>query len=157
LPASPARDISARITTTVERVRSGVDLANKTDESLRLIASGMHDISGLVESIAGGASEQATSIQQVNLAINDMDGVTQANAAMVEEVTAAVRALSAETRALEEQVNRFRVDDVAMAPSTPVVPMRRAAAPAPASTRRAPSPVQGNLAVKHEDDDWSSF
>ena len=159
--AEAARDISARITTTVERVRSGVELANKTDESLRLIATGMQNISGLVESIAGGASEQATSIQQVNLAINDMDGVTQANAAMVEEVTAAVRALSAETRALEQQVNRFRVDDTGMAPTAPIVSMRRAAppvpAPAPAPMRRAPSPVQGNLAMKQDEDDWSSF
>ncbi|WP_322964019.1 methyl-accepting chemotaxis protein [Sphingomonas fuzhouensis] len=155
--AEAARDISARITTTVDRVRSGVELANKTDESLRLIATGMQDITGLVESIAGGASEQATSIQQVNLAINDMDGVTQANAAMVEEVTAAVRALSGETRALEDQINRFRVDDVAMAPSAPVVPMRRAAPAAAAPARRAASPVQGNLAVKQDDDDWSSF
>ncbi len=159
--AEAARDISARITTTVERVRSGVELANKTDESLRLIATGMQNISGLVESIAGGASEQATSIQQVNLAINDMDGVTQANAAMVEEVTAAVRALSAETRALEQQINRFRVDDTGMAPTAPIVSMRRAAppvpAPAPAPMRRAPSPVQGNLAMKQDEDDWSSF
>ncbi|MEJ8630537.1 methyl-accepting chemotaxis protein [Sphingomonas sp. I4] len=155
--AEAARDISARITTTVDRVRSGVELANRTDESLRLIASGMHEISGLVESIAGGASEQATSIQQVNLAINDMDGVTQANAAMVEEVTAAVRALSAETHALDDQINRFRIDEMAAAPSAPIVPMRRAASPAPAPVRRAAAPVQGNLAVKPSDDDWSSF
>ncbi|MDZ7281785.1 methyl-accepting chemotaxis protein [Sphingomonas sanguinis] len=155
--AEAARDISARITTTVDRVRSGVELANKTDESLRLIATGMQDITGLVESIAGGASEQATSIQQVNLAINDMDGVTQANAAMVEEVTAAVRALSTETRALEEQVNRFRVDEAAASSFAHAVPMRRAAPPAPAPARRAASPVQGNLAMKQDEDDWSSF
>ncbi len=155
--AEAARDISARITTTVERVRSGVELANKTDESLRLIATGMQDISGLVESIAGGASEQATSIQQVNLAINDMDGVTQANAAMVEEVTAAVRALSAEARALEEQVNRFRVDETVTARAAPAAAMRRPIAAAPAPVRRAPSPIQGNLAVKQDEDDWSSF
>lgn len=155
--AEAARDISARITTTVERVRSGVELANKTDESLHLIATGMHDIAGLVESIASGASEQATSIQQVNLAINDMDGVTQANAAMVEEVTAAVRALSTETRSLEEQIGRFRIEGGVAAPSAPVVAMRRpAAAPAPAPRRMA-APVQGNLAVRQDEEDWSSF
>jgi methyl-accepting chemotaxis protein len=155
--AEAARDISARITTTVDRVRSGVELANKTDESLRLIATGMQDITGLVEAIAGGASEQATSIKQVNLAINDMDGVTQANAAMVEEVTAAIRALSAETRALEEQIGRFRIDEAAVAPSAPVMSIRRAAPASAAPVRRAASPVQGNLAMKQNDDDWSSF
>ena len=155
--AEAARDISARITTTVDRVRSGVELANKTDESLRLIATGMQDITGLVEAIAGGASEQATSIKQVNLAINDMDGVTQANAAMVEEVTAAIRALSAETRALEEQIGRFRIDEAAVAPSAPVMSIRRAAPASAAPARRAASPVQGNLAMKQNDDDWSSF
>lgn len=155
--AEAARDISSRITTTVERVRSGVELASKTDESLRLIATGMGEIAGLVGSIAGSASEQATSIQQVNLAVNDMDGVTQANAAMVEEVTAAVRALSSETRSLEEQINRFRVDGVAPAAAAPVVAMRRPAVQNGASPRRMSSAVQGNLAVKPDEDDWSSF
>lgn len=156
--AEAARDISARITTTVDRVRSGVELANKTDDSLRLIATGMQDIAGLVESIAGGASEQATSIQQVNLAINDMDGVTQANAAMVEEVTAAVRALSAETQALEEQIGRFRIEGGLPQPAAPVVAIRRPAAVSPAPRRMAaPVPSQGNLAVRQDDDDWSSF
>ncbi|WP_440979559.1 methyl-accepting chemotaxis protein [Sphingomonas pseudosanguinis] len=159
--AEAARDISARITTTVERVRSGVDLANQTDESLRLIATGMQEISGLVSAIAGDASEQATGIHQVNLAINDMDGVTQANAAMVEEVTAAVRALSGETRSLDEQIARFRIDGAAEAPAasapTFAPALRRAASPPSAPMRRAAPVSQGNLALKQDDDDWSSF
>ena len=152
--AEAARDISARITTTVERVRSGVELANRTDESLRLIATGMQEISGLVSSIAGDASEQATGIHQVNLAITDMDGVTQANAAMVEEVTAAVRALSGETRSLEEQIARFRIDGAEMGHTAPAIAPRRAA---PSSMRRAAPVSQGNLALKQDEDDWSSF
>ncbi|WP_312488903.1 methyl-accepting chemotaxis protein [Sphingomonas sp.] len=156
--AEAARDISARITTTVERVRSGVELANRTDESLRLIATGMQEISGLITAIAGDASEQATGIHQVNLAITDMDGVTQANAAMVEEVTAAVRALSAETRSLEDQIGRFRIDGTHAGHATPAVASPRAASvSSPAPMRRAAPMSQGNLALKHDEDDWSSF
>ncbi len=155
--AEAARNISARITTTVERVRSGVDLAGKTDESLRLIATGMKEIAGLVGAIAGSAAEQATSIQQVNLAVSDMDGVTQSNAAMIEEVTAAVRTLSSETRSLEEQINRFRVDGAVPVPLAPVAAIHRAPAQAAAPARRAPGTVRRNLAVKQDEDDWSSF
>ncbi|MET4897235.1 methyl-accepting chemotaxis protein [Sphingomonadaceae bacterium jetA1] len=156
--AEAARDISSRINTTVDRVRSGVELANKTDDSLRLIATGMQEIAGLVTEIAGGAAEQATSIQQVNLAINDMDGVTQANAAMIEEVTAAVRTLSHEARVLDEQVGRFQVEDGdAASPPRPAF-AAHPAAPAPAAIARRAMPMsRGNLAVKPDEDDWSSF
>ncbi|MDG6746478.1 methyl-accepting chemotaxis protein, partial [Staphylococcus aureus] len=145
--AEAARDISARITTTVERVRSGVELANRTDESLRLIATGMQEISGLVSSIAGDASEQATGIHQVNLAITDMDGVTQANAAMVEESNAAARSLAEEATDLAQVVQRFQTGNAA-----PIKQPAAAKAPRRAPAARTPM-VSGNLALTISEED----
>ena len=92
--ADAARDINARITNTVQRVRSGVELAQETDASLRAITSGIDEIATFVTKIADSAASQAASIGQVNVAIGEMDSATQANAAMVEEVTAACRLLT---------------------------------------------------------------
>ncbi len=157
--AEAARDINQRITATVGRVRNGVDLARQTDESLRGIATDINQIATIVTTIADSAAEQSSTIQQINTAIGEMDSVTQANAAMIEEINAAVGALGQETGTLEQQVNRFRVDDDRAAQR--VVPIRSAARPAsPAprpAPRSAPRPVRGNTAVQAQDDDWSSF
>ncbi len=148
--ADAARDINARITNTVQRVRSGVELAQETDTSLRAITSGIHEIASFVTKIADSAASQAASIGQVNVAIGEMDSATQANAAMVEEVTAACRLLTTETVTLEGQVNRFRVG-AAPEPAAPAAPARRA-------VRAAPAPVtRGNVALKAVEEDWSAF
>ena len=147
--ADAARDINARITNTVQRVRSGVELAQETDASLRAITSGIDEIATFVTKIADSAASQAASIGQVNVAIGEMDSATQANAAMVEEVTAACRLLTTETVTLESQVNRFRVGDVAEASPPPAAvrrPLRSAA------TGRATAAMK---TVAQED--WSAF
>ncbi|MDR6788247.1 methyl-accepting chemotaxis protein [Sphingomonas sp. BE138] len=148
--ADAARDINARITTTVQRVRSGVQLAQETDASLRAITTGIGEIASFVAKIADSAESQASSIGQVNVAIGEMDSATQANAAMVEEVTAACRLLTTETGTLEGQVNRFRVAG-----------QHEVASPAPPAQRRtAPRPVpqvRGNLALKGGSGDWDAF
>ncbi len=185
--ADAARDISRRITATVERVRNGVTLAGETHSSLGRVSESMTQITQLVNGISRNAGEQATSIQQINVAVADMDGVTQSNAAKIEESTAAVRQLGGDTDGLVQQIDRFRVPQdghaaprAAMpvaAPRIPPAAPRRAAAPVVPLNRpaRAPAPmshaalplaasaaqprVAGNLAVKldQDDDDWSQF
>ncbi|MEP9400782.1 methyl-accepting chemotaxis protein [Sphingomonas sp. VNH70] len=151
--AEAARDIDQRITATVDRVRNGVDLARQTDESLRGIATDINQIAGFVTAIAGSAAEQAATIQQINTAIGEMDSVTQSNAAMIEEINAAVGALGDETGTLEQQVNRFRVDDGA--DTGRIVPLRDER-PAAGPRRGRSIATHGNTAMKLEED-WSSF
>ncbi|MFK3889342.1 methyl-accepting chemotaxis protein [Sphingomonas sp. NPDC079357] len=149
--AEAARDINARITNTVQRVRSGVELAQETDTSLRAITRGIDEIATFVTKIADSAASQAASIGQVNVAIGEMDSATQANAAMVEEVTAACRLLTDETVTLESQVNRFRVAATPVAIRAPATPVRRA-------VRAAGVPVvRGNVALDAVNEDWSAF
>ena len=63
---------------------------------------------GLVAEIAASAQEQASGLGQVNQAVNQMDQVTQQNAAMVEQTTAAAANLKTEAEHLAELVGRFR-------------------------------------------------
>ena len=69
----------------------------------------MVDINGIMSDIASSAHEQATGLRQVNTAVNEMDQVTQRNAAMVEETTAASHALGAETEELTRLIGQYKI------------------------------------------------
>jgi methyl-accepting chemotaxis protein len=84
-----------------------VKLVAETGRSLERIAGKVSDINHAVAEIATSAQEQATSLQQVNIAVNHMDHVTQQNAAMAEESTAASRSLALETEQLSRMVMEF--------------------------------------------------
>lgn len=82
----------------------------QTGEALQSIMARVNEISDLIAEIAASASEQSTGLLQVNTAVNQMDQVTQQNAAMVEESTAASHALAQEAEQLQRAVSRFQVD-----------------------------------------------
>jgi methyl-accepting chemotaxis protein len=86
------------------------------------------EITGVVADIAGSAEEQATGLAEVNTAMGQMDRATQQNAAMVEESTAASRAVASETDELAQLTKRFNVG--AGPQRANVAPLRRAAPPA---------------------------
>lgn len=98
------------------------------------------------------AQAQALRVQQVNLAVGDMDKMTQQNAAMVEESNAAARSLVEEATDLSQVVQRFSAAHA----SQPAFAPKRAARSAP--TSRAPM-VSGNLALRIDEpqDDWAEF
>lgn len=79
----------------------------------------MGEINGLVSEIAQAAQEQSTGLEQVNVAVNQMDQVTQQNAAMVEESTAASHALARETTTLSELMAQFRLGSLGRAAPSP--------------------------------------
>ncbi|MDP9840277.1 methyl-accepting chemotaxis protein [Neorhizobium huautlense] len=107
--ANAAKDIKALITKSGQEVSSGVTLVQKTGESLTEIESRVHRINDHIHSIATAAREQATGLQEVNTAVNQMDQVTQKNAAMVEETSAATHKLSSEASHLFGLVSRFDI------------------------------------------------
>ena len=107
--ANAAKEIKALINTSAEQVREGVDLVGQTGSALQKIADQVVQINGLIRQISGSASEQAVGLKEINTAVNQMDQVTQQNAAMVEETTAASMALNEEAHALSTLVSRFQV------------------------------------------------
>ncbi|PYB77232.1 methyl-accepting chemotaxis protein [Rhizobium wuzhouense] len=146
--AQAAKEIKALITASGTQVSSGVALVGETGTALKAIGDYVVQINTLMDAIAGSAREQSTGLAEVNSAVNQMDQTTQQNAAMVEQSTAASAALAQEATRLRSLVAQFKL---AGAPSESRQVASRAAAD---QTRRAPAAVSGNLALKH---DWNEF
>ena len=107
--AEAAKEIKGLISTSTTQVDRGVNLVAETGKSLDRIMGQVTEINRVVTDIAAGAQEQATGLQQVNIAVNQMDQVTQQNASMVEESTAANHSLSQETDQLSSLIGQFRL------------------------------------------------
>ncbi len=107
--ADAANDIKARIKTSAVHVKSGVSLVAETGAALHRINDRVREIDALIASISRSAGEQSSALQQVNVAVTDMNLSTQQNAAMVEESTAAARSMSEEAQGLTRQVSRFKL------------------------------------------------
>ena len=106
--AEAAKEIKTLIASSSAQVQRGVKLVGDTGAALDDIVGKVAEIDGLISDIARSSQEQATGLNQVNSAVNQMDQVTQQNAAMVEEATAAAAGLKSEANALAALVGRFR-------------------------------------------------
>ena len=115
--ADAAQSIKALITTSAEQVGAGVELVSQSGAKLGGIVRQIGEISALVGDIAGSALRQAESLGQINGAMGEMDRMTQQNAAMVEQSSAATRSLSSEAVRLTELVATFRTGDTASGPA----------------------------------------
>jgi methyl-accepting chemotaxis protein len=130
-----------------------VTLVGEAGDALRRIAASVNGISDHVSDIASSAQEQSTSLTEVNGAMMQLDQVTQQNAAMFEETTAASQSLVAQADALSERMARFRIGRD-FATGRTARPAARLEPPRPAS---AVMPVAGPLALKPAEDDWEDF
>lgn len=107
--ADAAREIKTLIASSGERVAAGVRLVGQTGEVLEVLTGKVTEISVLVADIANSAKEQSVGLSGINNAVNQLDQVTQQNAAMVEESTAASHALAEEATALATSVAHFEI------------------------------------------------
>ena len=105
--ADAAKEIKGLINASTTQVGEGVRLVGATGESLHGIADQVSRIATLVSEMAASAQEQATGLAEVNTAVNQMDQLTQQNAAMVEQSTAASHALREESGAMTAAVRSF--------------------------------------------------
>lgn len=110
--ASAAKEIKTLISTSSVQVQTGVDLVSATGSSLNDIVEQVVRMSLTITEIAESAREQATSLKEVTGAADQMDKVTQQNAAMVEETTAAAQNLTQETENLATMMGRFRTSNI---------------------------------------------
>ncbi len=152
--ADAAKDIKQLITTSSSQVGEGVTLVGETGALLERIVTRVGEVSGLMHEIAQSAESQASNLQQVNTAVSEMDRMTQQNAAMVEQSTAAARSLADEAAELTRLVAHFRTGSEAAQPQAAAIRLpafRKSAAPVPAT--------HGNLALKSTggDEDWTEF
>ncbi|WP_269388387.1 methyl-accepting chemotaxis protein [Hoeflea alexandrii] len=152
--AQAAKEIKDLIRNSSVEVEGGVRLVSETGEALKAIESYIVTVNEHMNAIAHAAKEQSVGLSEVNTAVNQMDQVTQQNAAMVEESTAASVSLQDEAGRLGSLIGQFRLSGSASGHSAALRQTARVMAEPSSSSRRS-APVQGNLAVKAEE--WSEF
>ncbi|MFN3718750.1 MAG: methyl-accepting chemotaxis protein [Rhizobium rhizophilum] len=154
--AQAAKEIKELIRNSSEEVKNGVKLVSETGEALKTIQDNIVAVNDHMQAIASSAREQATGLSEVNSAVNQMDQVTQQNAAMVEESNAASATLATETQRLRQFISRFTLGKHYTGQGRDA--SRNVAAPTQVSgQRRAPGrpmAVHGNTALK---EDWQEF
>ncbi len=140
--AEATKEIKVLISASTGQVGTGVKLVGETGEALHRIVDRVAEIDSLVTEIAASAQEQAVGLGQVNTAVNQMDQVTQQNAAMVEQSTAASHSLEQEAETLQASVAQFQVGGTAPRQSAAAVSHARTPAPA-----YAPRPSERTVQV----------
>lgn len=111
--ADAAKHIKDLILTSSQQVQSGAELVNKAGLVLKRIVTKVGEISTLMSEISVSAEAQSGRLQQVNGAVSEMDRMTQQNAAMVEQSTAASRSLADQADQLAALIAQFTLDDAA--------------------------------------------
>ena len=164
--AEAAKEIKTLIASSSEQVKRGVSLVGDTGQALGGIAAKVTEIDALIHEMAQSAQEQSTALGEVNTAVNQMDQVTQQNAAMVEEATAAAMGLKSEADEMGRLMGQFQIGGGAGR----TAPRAGGARPRPAQSGRdapAANPVgraQAKLATvlrsggaQPADEDWAEF
>jgi methyl-accepting chemotaxis protein len=109
--ANAAKEIKALISSSASEVGNGVKLVRSTGDALVEIEELVNRVNSRVSSIATAAGEQATGLNEINASVNQMDQMTQQNAAMVEETTAASQTLAEESHQLSGLLSNFKLKD----------------------------------------------
>lgn len=155
--AQAAKEIKDLIRNSSVEVQSGVKLVSETGDALKTIEGYIVTVNQHMDSIATSAKEQSVGLAEVNTAVNQMDQVTQQNAAMVEETSAAGATLANESGRLRELISQFQLGGV-LRQTASVMAAGPAHRPAHSPVRKLAGKVarafSGNAAVK---DTWEDF
>lgn len=161
-----AQEISTLITNSSDQVEQGVELVGETGTALTAILASVTEISDRISTIASSAREQSIGIGEINSAVNELDHVTQQNAAMFEETTAASHALTQEAGSLVSAVARFTIDRSSIRSKRKEEDAAAADPGQHAATANVPSPTpaseEGNAARQLDiepdlDSGWDEF
>ncbi|WP_313651889.1 methyl-accepting chemotaxis protein [Pantoea sp.] len=142
--ASAAQEIRGLIERSAERIKTGADHASQAGVAMESIVKSVSRVTQLIEEIAASSTEQTRGIEQVCIAVSEMDGVTQQNAALVEESATAAASLEDQASTLRKTVSVFKTGSLQTAFS--------AAPVAKALTVPARQPV-----AVTDNDNWQSF
>jgi len=136
--ATAAKEIKELIQDSVRKVEDGSVLVTQSGQTLEKIVASVKKVSDIVAEIAAASREQSSGIEQVNRAVMQMDELTQQNAALVEEATAASQAMAEQVRGLNEMLGRFQVGmgEISTPAAAPMAHAPKAAAAAAARAER---------------------
>jgi methyl-accepting chemotaxis protein len=131
--AAAAREIKSLIIDSGDKVDAGSQLVREAGSTMREIVDSVRRVTDILGEIMAASLEQSAGIEQINVAITQMDGVTQQNAALVEQAAAAAQAMRDQAARLAEAVAVFRIEGGAAATPTPASAPARASVPAVAA------------------------
>jgi methyl-accepting chemotaxis protein len=106
--ASAAREIKTLVGASVERVEQGGRQAKDAEATMGEIVGAVQKVSQIISDISTASREQSQGIAQINTAVNQLDHMTQANAALVEQSAAAAESLHEQSKKLADVVSTFR-------------------------------------------------
>lgn len=162
--AAASKDIKALITESSEQVKTGSELVNKSGDTLKNIVASITEVASIISEIASASSQQATGIEEINSAVAQMDEMTQQNAALVEENTAAAQSLVDQAYELEEMMKFFSLDqedDAADKDSKVKKNVNESTSVGRPKTERKPeskpAPKKVASSGKSYDDEWEEF
>jgi methyl-accepting chemotaxis protein len=107
--ATAAKEIKSLIGESVEKVDEGTRLVDVASQTIAQIVQSVQHVAGIVSEITSATVEQSAGIDLVNVAVTEMDQVTQQNAALVEQVAAAADSMSTQVQRLVSDVAVFRL------------------------------------------------
>ena len=108
--AGAVKEISALIEESAARVSTGVALVNETGKTMKTMTESVAAVQTIIGEIVNASDEQSLGISQVSVAVNEMDGVTQQNAALVQQMSAAAASLEEQARQLADTVSTFQLE-----------------------------------------------
>jgi aerotaxis receptor len=167
-----AREIRQLIGESADRVEKGTSQSHTASERMREALTAVENVSTVLDQISAGASEQRSGITQINEAVSHMDGITQQNAAMVEQMAAAASSLEKQVEEVNSSMRLFRLshNDVTIEQANAVALRREARQAAPAqafkaatpAAKAAPAPrpaapVNKPAAAPAHDAEWATF
>lgn len=106
-----AKEITNLINDSLSKVQKGTDLANKSGESLKEIIAAVENVTKLVSEIAASSDEQKQGTSQINVAVAELDTMTQQNASLVEEIASASEEMANQSQGLLSMVEKFKIGD----------------------------------------------
>ncbi|MGF6775016.1 methyl-accepting chemotaxis protein [Paraburkholderia sp. GAS334] len=113
--AQSAKEIKTLISESVAEIQGGSELVERAGDAMRNVSASISRVTQMMAEISASSSEQSTGIEQVNQAVVQMDGMTQQNAALVEEAAAAAASLHQQTQQLKDAVAVFEISDAVLA------------------------------------------
>jgi methyl-accepting chemotaxis protein len=143
--AKAAKEIKDLIQDSVRKVGDGSLLVTQSGETLEQIVISVKKVSDIVAEIAAASREQSSGIEQVNKAVMQMDQMTQQNAALVEQATAASQSMADQARELTTMIGKYRVgeSDAAGSAASPTAPAERRPSNRPLGGKSsAPKPAE---------------
>lgn len=171
--AGAAKEIKDLIRDSVEKVENGTDLVNQSGDALKELVDAVEKVSAMIRDISSAATEQSSGIDQVNQAITQMDEMTQQNAALVEEASAASETMSEQSQTLLKLVDFFTIDEAnAAAPVNQATSVHRVGSGASVTNAQFAKRNESQRASRHSapkvasagggssigsDDDWEDF